>query len=88
MLAMFWCFCFCEFRATPGSSGFPRGLKCMCHFCAHAAALLIQGPTKPIVEGQQFTVACLTSDSEFNISQVHLEMFSKVRVKGANEAKR
>lgn len=55
-----------------------NSIQCVCNFCPHAAALLIKGPTKPILEGQQFAVECLYSDPEVNISQVHLEMFSKV----------
>ncbi|XP_056879198.1 uncharacterized protein si:ch211-79k12.1 isoform X7 [Takifugu flavidus] len=41
------------------------------------ATLLIKGPTGPILEGEQITLECLYSDAEFNISQVHIEMFSK-----------
>lgn len=57
-------------------------IKPICNFCPHAATLLIKGPTKPILEGDPITLECLYSDSEFNISQVHIEMFSKVRDKG------
>ncbi|TKS82346.1 Peroxidasin [Collichthys lucidus] len=39
------------------------------------ATLLIKGPTEPILEGAMFKLECLYSDSEFNISQVHFEIF-------------
>ncbi|XP_026227708.1 immunoglobulin domain-containing protein [Anabas testudineus] len=41
------------------------------------ATLLIKGPTEPVLEGQTVTLECLYSDSEFNISQVRFEVFSK-----------
>ncbi|XP_078108588.1 cell surface glycoprotein MUC18 [Sander vitreus] len=41
------------------------------------ATLLIKGPTQPVLEGEQFTLECLYSDSELNISEVHFEVFSK-----------
>lgn len=41
------------------------------------ATLLIKGPSKPVVKGQLFKLECMYSDSEFNISQVHFEVFSK-----------
>lgn len=41
------------------------------------ATLLIKGPTEPVVEGQMITLECMYSDSEFNISQVRFEVFSK-----------
>lgn len=41
------------------------------------ATLLIKGPSKPAVEGQVIKLECMYSDSEFNISQVHFEVFSK-----------
>lgn len=40
------------------------------------ATLLIKGPTEPVVEGDTVTLECLLSDSEYNISQVHFEIFS------------
>ncbi|KAM8869357.1 cell surface glycoprotein MUC18 [Spinachia spinachia] len=44
----------------------------------NAATLLIKGPTQPVLEGQSFTLECLTSDdSELNISRVHFEVFSQ-----------
>ncbi|KAL6109781.1 uncharacterized protein ACO6RY_12838 [Pungitius sinensis] len=42
-----------------------------------SAALLIKGPTQPVLEGQSFTLECLSSDSERNISQVRFEVFSE-----------
>ncbi|GLD65275.1 uncharacterized protein AKAME5_001675100 [Lates japonicus] len=44
---------------------------------ASYATLLIKGPTEPVLEGQMITLECQYSDSEFNISQVHFEVFSK-----------
>ncbi|KAL0985032.1 hypothetical protein UPYG_G00152070 [Umbra pygmaea] len=41
------------------------------------ATLLIQGPTKPVMENDDVTLECLVSNSEVNISQVHFEKFSK-----------
>ncbi|XP_034730777.1 uncharacterized protein si:ch211-79k12.1 isoform X2 [Etheostoma cragini] len=41
------------------------------------ATLLIKGPTQPVLQGEEFTLECLYSDSELNISQVHFEVFSK-----------
>ncbi|XP_041799018.1 peroxidasin [Chelmon rostratus] len=41
------------------------------------ATLLIKGPTEPLLEGEAITLECLYKDSEFNISQVHFEIFSK-----------
>lgn len=77
--------CNCNCRATRKFwSSQVKSTQSICNFCPHAAALLIKGPTKPILEGQQFTVECMYSDTEFNISQVHLEVFSKVRDKGIN----
>lgn len=48
------------------------------NLCPHAATLLIKGPTQPVLEGQAVTLECRYSDSEFNISQVRFEVFSKV----------
>ncbi|XP_044064675.1 uncharacterized protein si:ch211-79k12.1 [Siniperca chuatsi] len=41
------------------------------------ATLLIKGPTQPVLEGESITLECMYSDSEFNISHVHFEVFSK-----------
>ncbi|CAN9513807.1 unnamed protein product [Ophioblennius macclurei] len=41
------------------------------------ATLVIKGPTEPILEGDTITLECQYSDSDFNISQVHFEYFSK-----------
>ncbi|XP_041758579.2 leucine-rich repeats and immunoglobulin-like domains protein 1 [Coregonus clupeaformis] len=41
------------------------------------AALVIQGPDKPVLENDEVTLECLLSDSELNTSQVHFEKFSK-----------
>ncbi|KAL7393928.1 hypothetical protein ABVT39_017923 [Epinephelus coioides] len=41
------------------------------------ATLLIKGPTEPVVEGDGVTLECLYEDSELNVSQVHVESFSK-----------
>ncbi|XP_035528410.1 hemicentin-2 [Morone saxatilis] len=41
------------------------------------ATLLIKGPTEPVLEGERITLECQYSDSEFNISQVHFEIFSQ-----------
>ncbi|XP_042280137.1 uncharacterized protein si:ch211-79k12.1 [Thunnus albacares] len=41
------------------------------------AALLIKGPTEPVLEGDLVTLECLYTDSEHNISEVHFEVFSK-----------
>lgn len=61
-----------------------RSITCVCTLCPHAATLLIKGPTEPVLEGESVTLECLYSDSEFNISQVHFEIFSKVRAAVAN----
>ncbi|XP_049439207.1 uncharacterized protein si:ch211-79k12.1 [Epinephelus fuscoguttatus] len=41
------------------------------------ATLLIKGPTEPVLEGDSVTLECLYEDSELNVSQVHVEIFSK-----------
>lgn len=71
---------------TPERPAFSRqeALTCISTLCPHAAALLIKGPTEPVLEGKSITLECLYSDSEFNISQVHFEVFSKVRAAVAN----
>lgn len=53
-------------------------INLLCYLCPHAATLLIKGPTEPVVEGDTVTLECLLSDSEYNISQVHFEIFSTV----------
>ncbi|KAG8009918.1 hypothetical protein GBF38_013996 [Nibea albiflora] len=54
-----------------------RSITRICNLCPHAATLLIKGPTEPILEGETLKLECLFSDSEFNISQVHFEIFSR-----------
>ncbi|XP_037310928.2 uncharacterized protein si:ch211-79k12.1 [Pungitius pungitius] len=43
----------------------------------NSASLLIKGPTQPVLDGESFTLECMSSDPERNISQVHFEEFSK-----------
>ncbi|XP_042165188.1 carcinoembryonic antigen-related cell adhesion molecule 18-like [Oncorhynchus tshawytscha] len=47
------------------------------HAHSSIAALIIQGPDKPVLENNEVTLECLLSDSELNTSQVHFEKFSK-----------
>lgn len=41
------------------------------------ATLLIKGPTEKVLEGDRVTLECVYADSDYNISQVHFEYFSK-----------
>ncbi|XP_024122636.1 uncharacterized protein si:ch211-79k12.1 [Oryzias melastigma] len=41
------------------------------------AALMIKGPTEPVLEGDIVTLECLYTDGDLNISQVHFEYFSE-----------
>ncbi|XP_028986037.1 uncharacterized protein si:ch211-79k12.1 [Betta splendens] len=41
------------------------------------AALLIKGPTEPVLEGQSVTIECRYANSEFNISEVQFQMLYK-----------
>uniref|UniRef100_A0A3Q0SFK2 Si:ch211-79k12.1 n=1 Tax=Amphilophus citrinellus TaxID=61819 RepID=A0A3Q0SFK2_AMPCI len=43
------------------------------------STLVIKGPPEPVVEGQMITLECRYTDADHNISQVHFEVFSKVR---------
>uniref|UniRef100_A0A3P9MMB9 Si:ch211-79k12.1 n=1 Tax=Oryzias latipes TaxID=8090 RepID=A0A3P9MMB9_ORYLA len=41
------------------------------------AALMIKGPTEPVLEGDMVTLECLNTDGDLNISRVHFEFFSE-----------
>uniref|UniRef100_A0A1A7WXF1 Ig-like domain-containing protein n=1 Tax=Iconisemion striatum TaxID=60296 RepID=A0A1A7WXF1_9TELE len=39
------------------------------------ATLIIKGPSKPVLEEEPVILECLSSESDFNVSQVHFEYF-------------
>ncbi|XP_072535126.1 vascular endothelial growth factor receptor 3 [Salminus brasiliensis] len=41
------------------------------------ASLVVKGPTGPVVEGEEVTLECVDSESEFNMSSVHFEKLSR-----------
>ncbi len=55
-----------------------QSITSICNLCPHAATLLINGPTEPVLEGDMIILECRYTDSEHNISQVHFEILSKV----------
>ncbi|XP_058603203.1 vascular endothelial growth factor receptor 3 [Onychostoma macrolepis] len=42
-----------------------------------SASLEVNGPTEPILEGQDVTLECVDTESQLNMSTVHFERFSK-----------
>ncbi|XP_067093299.1 cell surface glycoprotein MUC18 [Osmerus mordax] len=54
------------------------------HILGCYAALMIQGPAQPVLEGEQVTLECLISESDLNISQVHFERYAKYMSKWYN----
>lgn len=42
-------------------------------------ALLIKGPSEPVLEGESATLECLLQDSEYNISDVRFQFYNKFR---------
>uniref|UniRef100_A0A8C5EL23 Carcinoembryonic antigen-related cell adhesion molecule 18-like n=1 Tax=Gouania willdenowi TaxID=441366 RepID=A0A8C5EL23_GOUWI len=53
------------------------GTLFLIHGCC--AFLFIKGPTEPVLEGNSATLECMSTDYDFNTSQVHFEVLSKYR---------
>ncbi|XP_036449267.1 uncharacterized protein si:ch211-79k12.1 [Colossoma macropomum] len=42
-----------------------------------SASLMVKGPAGPVLEGEEVTLECVDSESEFNMSTVHFEKLSR-----------
>lgn len=50
------------------------------YLCPSAAALIIKGPTEPVLDGQKIVLECQYTDSEHNITDVYFQRALKVGV--------
>lgn len=55
-------------------------LICVCACVCFAASLFVQGPTESVMEGDRVTLECLDSESEMNMTSLHFEKMSRVRI--------